>query len=45
MNELRRSEQRFLVRHAISAALDKCDDQWRVKRAANQAQLYFSSLF
>lgn len=39
MNELRRSEQRFLVRHAISTALDKCDDQLRIRRTQNQVHL------
>lgn len=39
MNELRRSEQRFLVRHAISSALDKCDDELRVKRTELQVRI------
>lgn len=39
MNELKRSEQRFAVRHAISHALDRCEEELGNQRAQHQLSI------
>lgn len=38
MNELHRSEQRFLARRAIADAFDKRDEQMRLQKSENRAR-------
>ncbi len=38
MNELNRSEQRFLVRRALSDAFDKRDEQMRLQKSENRVR-------